>query len=203
MILRPRGAIGPPIHAHAAASRTRWPVSDCISSRWPLPETPATPTISPVRTVRLNASQRRLAAIAAHRQALDLQHRRADTIGQALPGHWIAHRAALADHRLGQNVGTRARHARAHHQAAPAQHADVVGIGRDLAELVRDQHDAAGAGVRARRAAPSTSSASWGVSTEVGSSRINSRGRRNNCLRISSFCFSPADKSSGVASSGN
>ncbi len=51
--------------------------------------------------------------------------------------------------------------------------------------------------------APSTSSASCGVSTDVGSSRISRRGCRNSCLRISSFCFSPADRSIGVASSGS
>ncbi len=36
-------------------STARWPPSDCIISRWPLPLTPATPTISPARTSRLSA----------------------------------------------------------------------------------------------------------------------------------------------------
>ena len=47
---------------------------------------------------------------------------------------------------------------------------------------------------------PSTSSASCGVSTDVGSSRINSRGFRYSCLSSSSFCFSPAASSEGRAS---
>ena len=50
------------------------------------------------------------------------------------------------------------------------------------------------------RSAPSTSSASCGVSTEVGSSSTSRRGRRKSCFRISSFCFSPADSCCGVAS---
>ena len=48
---------------------------------------------------------------------------------------------------------------------------------------------------------PSTSSASCGVSTEVGSSSTRKRRFAYSALRISSFCFSPADRSSGVASS--
>jgi len=36
-------------------SRARWPTSASISSRWPLPETPATPTISPARTDRFRS----------------------------------------------------------------------------------------------------------------------------------------------------
>ena len=47
---------------------------------------------------------------------------------------------------------------------------------------------------------PSTSSASCGVSTEVGSSRINRRGRKYNCFNSSSFCFSPAANDEGVTS---
>ena len=42
------------------------------------------------------------------------------------------------------------------------------------------------------------SSASCGVSTDVGSSKINKLGFKMSCFKISSFCFSPADKPSGV-----
>ncbi len=47
---------------------------------------------------------------------------------------------------------------------------------------------------------PSTSSASCGVSTEVGSSRISRRGLRKSCFSSSSFCFSPAARACGFAS---
>ena len=63
--------------------------------------------------------------------------------------------------------------------AAAAQHRHLVGIGHHLAELVRDHQHRALAALRDRRARrPSTSSASCGVSTEVGSSRISRRGFR-------------------------
>ena len=48
---------------------------------------------------------------------------------------------------------------------------------------------------------PSTSSASCGVSTEVGSSSTRKRRRAYSAFRISSFCFSPAASSATRASS--
>ncbi len=50
---------------------------------------------------------------------------------------------------------------------------------------------------------PSTSSASSGVSTEVGSSRIRKRRFVYSAFRISSFCFSPAARPATRASSGS
>ena len=52
------------------------------------------------------------------------------------------------------------------------------------------------------RSSPSISSASSGVSTEVGSSRIRNFRSSQSCLRISVFCRSPAESSSTRAASG-
>ncbi len=52
------------------------------------------------------------------------------------------------------------------------------------------------------RRSPRISSASAGVSTEVGSSRMMKRWSSQSCFRISSFCFSPADRSATGRSSG-
>ena len=53
------------------------------------------------------------------------------------------------------------------------------------------------------RIAPSTSSASSGESTEVGSSRISSRLSAYSCLMISAFCFCPAASAETGTSSGS
>ena len=47
-------AYGSPTTRTVPATRGRWPTSASTSSRWPLPETPAMPRISPLRTDRLS-----------------------------------------------------------------------------------------------------------------------------------------------------
>ena len=180
------------------ASRRRWPVSDCISSRWPLPETPATPTISPARTSRLKSC-----TAASPRSPITCRPLMAKCTGPlsrrsrvsvtttALPSPTIA-----CARRCGVVAATAVLSTSAPRRSTLTSSACAV-TSRNLWVIRITEQSPAWA---RSRSAPSTSSASCGVSTEVGSSRISSRGLRNSCLRISSFCFSPADKSSGVAS---
>ena len=84
-----------------------------------------------------------------------------------------------ADHHRAPSVGRELADLAAAGELAAAQHRHLVGEAHHLAELVGDHQDAQLAARRVMsRSRPSTSSASCGVSTEVGSSRI-----RNGCLR--------------------
>ena len=144
------------------------------SSRWPLPSTPASATISPPRTVSDTPRTASQAAVVAHAQVLDLEHRLAE-LGRPLVD---AQQHVAADHQarealLGRALG---RH-RVDLLAAP-QHGDAVG---DLEHLVR------ACGVMKTIAMPSSFSArstsnsscvSWAVSTAVGSSRTRMRASR-------------------------
>ena len=60
--------LAPVDHDLAAVGRRRRPVSASISSLWPLPSTPARPTISPARTSNETSAHRRQAAVVVHAQ---------------------------------------------------------------------------------------------------------------------------------------
>ena len=55
--------------------RGRWPASASTSSRWPLPETPAMPTISPACTFRIEPSTARRAAVVLGDEPVDHEQR--------------------------------------------------------------------------------------------------------------------------------
>ena len=74
-----RVAVREPLARRPRSSRAmhgRRPAIASLSSRWPLPATPATATISPGVTAKRRVLDGRPAAVALDPQALDLEHRR-------------------------------------------------------------------------------------------------------------------------------
>ncbi len=101
------------------------------SSRWPLPSTPATPTISP------RADLERQAVQAAALDVVDLQR----DLSELGLGLLQPEQDGPAHHHLGELGLVRLRRrGLAHHGAAP-EHRDAVGDGQDLVQLVADEHD--------------------------------------------------------------
>ena len=118
-------------------SARRMPEIASISSDWPLPATPAMPTISPARTSKETSS-----TMVTPRESLTVRFL---TDSLTAPGFGLAlfdaQQHAAADHQLGQFLdGGLPGLARRHHRALP-HHRDVVGDRHDLAQLVGDQHD--------------------------------------------------------------
>ena len=113
------------------------PAIASISSDWPLPATPAMPTISPARTSKETSSTMVTPRESLTVRLLDRQLDRAG-LGLAL---FDAQQHAAADHQLGElldrGLGGLARR---HHRAAPHDR-DVVGDRHDLAQLVGDEDD--------------------------------------------------------------
>ena len=115
-----------------------WPASTSTSALWPLPETPAMPTISPALTLRLTALMTgRPSPSSAQRPARSSTALRVVVLAAlgALADFGVAdhHAAHLGDARV-------LRIARAGQPAAP-QHGEAVAEGFHLAELVADhQH---------------------------------------------------------------
>ena len=150
----------------------RRPVMTSASSDWPLPATPAMPTISPpgrrARRPRSAGRPRSLSAVTS---------RTASTTCPA-PAASARRPRARRDRPSAGPGRRRSRPARGRggHLAA-AHDRDPVGDGEDLAELVADEHDAAPSAVIARRVRNS-SSISCGASTAVGSSMIRIRAPR-------------------------
>ena len=139
------------------------------SSLWPLPATPAMPTISPARTVK--------------RSLRDAQHaaRRSMTERSSTSSMACARRARRPSRRAaargGRPSARRARPARSSAVSSVADHLaaahdrDAVGHRHDLAQLVGDEDDGLALFLQ-RRSRPKSASASAGVSTAVGSSRM-------------------------------
>ena len=126
------------------------------SSLWPLPSTPARPTISPGRTSRVKLSSRvapwRSCTVRpSHTRAKPgLRFRRPVVLLVARLGIGERHVERLhlaADHGLDQRAHVGRRHVGLGDQPAGAQHGHLVGDLGDLGELVRHQDDgAAGVG---------------------------------------------------------
>ena len=102
------------------------------SSRWPLPSTPATPTISP----RADLEREPVEA-----PALEI----VDAAGRLSPGSTCglleAEQDGAAHHHLGELGFVRLRRRGLAHDGAPSQHRDAVGDREHLVELVADEHD--------------------------------------------------------------
>ena len=169
----PPGGQAPPSSCRLPATGEASPASTAASARWPLPETPAMPTISCALHGQLDAGHARPAGPATA-TPLQLEHRPAGHAGRpgaaaSPPGRPSPRRsragagaATSSSATLRPARSTTTRPAQAHH----------------LVELVADEEDR-----RARRAASRCSvanrpSASCGVSTAVGSSRISTRTSR-------------------------
>ena len=155
----------------------RWPDRTSTSAAWPLPDTPAMPTISPAPTLRLTPS----------------------TAGR--PASSSAKRPASSSTVFGARVlrpGRRARGSRCRRSSCRAMASGVMSLtsaAADIGAAPQHRDRVARRPCTSRnlwliistvssprsvmpRSSPSTSSASSGVSTEVGSSRIRKRWSR-------------------------
>ena len=167
----------------------RKPTMTSASSRWPLPATPATPTISPDRTV-----------ISAARSALLPRSPRAESPDTSRSG---------ASGSLGGGRSVTAGEAPT---IRPANCAESVSATVKEAATVSPPRSTVASSQKSvtswslwlmkmtdrpssamRRNTPPSSSASAGVSTAVGSSRIRIRASRHRALRISTRCRSPIE----------
>ncbi len=168
-VLRPRGPVIAVADAHRARRAQALPGQRLHQLALAVAGHPGDADDLAGAHVQVEPVHRGLAAIAFHAQAADLQaHRpggcgcarqRADRVVAGLGlrlGAGIgaafgsgARASFPAHHRLGQFGRPGLRHRQAAHMPPPPQHRHVVGKGTDLAELVRDHHDAALAGVGA------------------------------------------------------
>ena len=127
----------PPI-AIGRRSGVSTPAITSASARWPLPDTPAMPRISPARTRERDVAQRRagMAARSRRRRARSTRPRR--RAGGARGGDDL-----VAAHQP-RHLGARSPpgHRRLAGDAAVAQHHAAVGERPHLVELVRDEDDA-------------------------------------------------------------
>ena len=156
---------------------------------------PAMPTISPAPTFSEKSRTAGRPQIVDGRDAGDVQHH---VVARARAAAAAGLRRLFADHHARHRVGRQVGHPPLPRRAPAPQHRHLVGEGHHLAELVRDHQDrvesrgSAERTLRGRvgepsegaplvvsspsvaiwRKRPSTSSASAGVSTLVGSSRI-------------------------------
>ena len=135
---RPVGHDVPAIDARSRPVHARSPVMTSASSDWPLPATPAMPTISPARTSSdTSRSAGRPLSLTAPTSS-SRQHHRARA--RRLPLECLEH--LPADHQpgqLGRVWPARSDAGRGH--PALAQHGDAVGDRQHLVELVADEDD--------------------------------------------------------------
>ena len=120
------------------AAGSRSPVIASTSSDWPLPSTPARPTISP----RADLERRGRARPAGRGRRAPRGPRPRAAARRACAGSFSSRKQHVAaDHQLGQaRLGGALRVDRADLLAAP-QHGDAVGDLEHLAQLVRDEDD--------------------------------------------------------------
>ena len=115
----------------------RRPVSASISSVWPLPSTPAMPTISPPRTSKETSLHLRDLAVVDDRQALDLEQR----LGRRRVALVDPEQHLAADHQARQPFLGRARGGQGLDLLAAPEHGDPVGDLGHLVQLVADEDD--------------------------------------------------------------
>src|SRR5919106_4894074 len=182
----------PPTATDPAAG-CRIPVSTSTSSVWPLPETPAMPTISPPRT----SSETSLSAGTPGEPST--RRARMERIGRVPSGSGEGSvprctpavgrptiiRASVRSSVAASTVPT----------CVPCRRTLIRSlIARTSASLWLMNTTASPSATRDRRVANSAST--WcGTSTAVGSSRIRTRHSRSSALRISTRCCSPTERS--------
>ena len=116
----------------------RRPVIASASSRWPLPETPATAAISPARTVSETPLTAASAAVAVGPQILDLEHRRALRPGMPLARH---DRDLAAHHQCREGLRRRVDRLHGGESLPRPQNGDAIRDRLHLVQLVRDEDD--------------------------------------------------------------
>jgi hypothetical protein len=184
---RRSAAIGLPFSGASPPLALRMPDRISSSSDWPLPATPAMPTISPALTSRSIPSSSVAPLLGRQRQAAHFEHGRARR-----HGFFRRQRAhAAADHHLGQpgRVGVGGGHGADH--GAAAHHGDGIGVVEDLAQLVRDEQDGLALVLERLQDAEQVVGFLLGVSTAVGSSRISTSAPRYKAFSTSTRCCWP------------
>ena len=129
--------------------------STSTSSVWPLPLTPATPTISPGATLIDTSSRRRTPSTSSVTSRTSSTADSADgprrnptrppgasTVAPTAGAIAASADIGVSDHQIGEPAGVEPAGRLRRHDAAPPQHGDAVGDGDDLAQLVGDEHDA-------------------------------------------------------------
>ena len=116
---------------------SRMPESTSTSSVWPLPETPATPRISPAGDVERHLRERRAARAARRVEAADAEHRRPGGAGHR---RTFDAEGGPADHHAASSRSSVAAGNRPD-QPAAAEDADPVADGTHLRQLVADEDD--------------------------------------------------------------
>src|SRR5262245_41285978 len=116
---------------------SRWPASTSTNWRWPLPETPAMPTISPALMVSDTscsagspASSSAPSRSISSRGAPNEPERAGDLVSSCAP-------IIMPGHRVGREIGDAALAG----EAAAPQDGDVVGERHHLAEFMGDHQD--------------------------------------------------------------
>ena len=115
----------------------RMPEIASISSDWPLPATPAMPTISPPRT-----SKDTSLTMVTPRESFTVRLLTASFTAPGFASPFSTRKQhAAADHQLGKFLDGGFRRLAGRDHGALAHDRDGVGDRHDLAQLVRDQHD--------------------------------------------------------------
>ena len=126
-----------PLTRISPAASGRMPASASSNSDWPLPATPAMPTISPARSAERDVLDAGDAAIVAHGQSARLQHDLAGMGGALLD----LENDLAADHRVGEFGRRGFRRLESRDDFAAPHHRDAIGQAHDLAQLVGDEDD--------------------------------------------------------------
>ena len=161
------------LHGHGPRAGARTPDSRPASAAWPLPETPASPVISPLCSVSVTRSSgvpwrgARGRDVFEDRAAPGRYDRRPRAAARP-PGRPSVRRVRW---RSSRRSGVR-------RPACPAQHQHAVADRHHLVELVRDEDDRQPLPRPAASACANSASVSGGVSTAVGSSRMRIRASR-------------------------
>ena len=175
------------------------PAISSASARWPLPDTPATPTISPPCSVRLTSDKRAGRPRSPATPMLESCSSTRSTVARGLVGgssSW-PHMSSASWRSFREPSLSRVATIRPRRMIASRW--VMVSTSRSLWLMNIMPTPSA---TRARSASKSRSLC-CGVSTEVGSSRIRMRAPRTNALTISTRCCSPTDRSDTSESLGS
>ena len=184
----PRPLTSCPAISTCPVSALRKPARHSASSCWPLPSMPATPTISPARTLSDTP-----ATAGSPRLERTCRSRASSTVA---PGARSA--------RVPSGAGTRPTMSSASCSCVKSRAMPPPTTRPARITVTRSASAATSASLcvistmivpasRSSRSTPNSSSTSCGVSTAVGSSRISPRPPRWSAFRISTRCCSPTD----------
>ena len=166
------------------------PISARASAFLPEPSSPATPTISPLRTSKIDAAQSPVSRVAQRERGRSRRLRRTRRVEVG---------DIAADHRADESAVGASRERGGHDRPPVLEHGDAIGDRLNLGHPVRDIDDrhALGASLRTRSSKRAASTRSRAA---VGSSMTRMRVSMASALAISTICWwamerSPASES--------